>query len=580
MRARITRAARARGPLRAAALVSVFALVLAACTDGAGPPSDGPSVEAMARAVGSDVVDRLVAGYAPGRSGEIQLVPEPWSVLGQWNGGVRGPDDPRTTHATPWSYHQRVPIVLYGPDVIEPGVVSDRPVTVADVGATLSRLLGLRTRPTSGTALEEALGSGTGRPRAILVVVYDGGGWNVLERWPAAWPFLRRLVDRGAIYVNATAGSAPTVTAPVHASLGTATVPREHGIVENSMRLPTGEIGDALGDTAGDPSLLRRSTVADEWDEATGGRAWIGMVGYDVWHLPMMGAGTPGGDRDAAFLWDRHAAEIGEPWAPEPRYELPAYAPTVETLEEELHRLDLVDGAADGRWRDGDLTNEYEIPGTPAFASFAGEAALRMIEDSPVGRDPVTDLVFVELKASDYAGHLWNMESEEVRDVIATQDRVLGVLVRALEEKVGRGRYAVLVTADHGQTPNPAASAGLRIDRYAVAADIEAAFGDVVDDVHPGQAFLDLEALDRSDATVDDVARFLGAYRYREAIPEGTDVSRLPSEALDRRIFAAALPGSFLEALSPRDVAALGRGRYPEGDLTTPVPAIETLVRG
>ncbi|HWC32404.1 MAG TPA: alkaline phosphatase family protein [Actinomycetota bacterium] len=585
MPARTKRAARVPA-LRATALASLLWLLAAsACVGGRRADEaalePAPSIEAMARAAGSDVVERLASGYVEGRSGEIQLVPEPWSVLGQWNGGVRGPADPRTTHATPWSYHQRVPIVLYGPPFVRRGVVSDQPASVADAGATLAGLLGLDHVGRSGAPLDDALAPrGAHRPRAILVVVYDGGGWNVLERWPDAWPFLRRIAGKGATYVNATAGSAPTVTAPVHASLGTGTHPREHGIAENTFRLPSGEIGDALGDRAGDPSLLRRSTFADRWERVTRGRAWVGMVGYDVWHLPMMGAGTPGGDRDAAFLWDRHAAEIGEPWAPSPRYRLPRFAPTVQTLEEELRRLDLVDGAADGRWRDADLANEYEIPGTPAFASFVGEAAVRLVEESPVGRDDVTDLVFVELKASDYAGHLWNMESAAERDVLRTQDRILQRLVRALDRKAGSGRYVVAVTADHGQTPNPASTGGLRIDRYAVAADIEAAFGDVVDEVHPGQVFLDLEALRSSGRTVEDVARFLGAYRYREAIPEGTDVASLPAGALDRRVFAAALPGTFLAGLSSRDVAAFGRGDHPEGDLTTPVRAIEALVRG
>ncbi|MGH2685568.1 MAG: hypothetical protein ACRDJP_08895, partial [Actinomycetota bacterium] len=113
------------GPVLVAAIVTA-----SACTaEPAGAPA--PTLMEMARALGSDVVSALQRGYMEGRSGEILVVPEPWNVLGQWNGGLRGAADPRTTHSSPWSYHQRVPLALYGPGYIREGAVVDRSVTVA-----------------------------------------------------------------------------------------------------------------------------------------------------------------------------------------------------------------------------------------------------------------------------------------------------------------------------------------------------------------------------------------------------------------------------------------------------------------
>src|SRR5918997_1552601 len=37
-------------------------------------------------------------------------------------------------------------------------------------------------------------------PRLVVVVVWDGGGWNVLERWPDAWPTLGRMMRAGISY--------------------------------------------------------------------------------------------------------------------------------------------------------------------------------------------------------------------------------------------------------------------------------------------------------------------------------------------------------------------------------------------
>jgi hypothetical protein len=46
----------------------------------------------------------------------------------------------------------------------------------------------------------------------------------------------------------------------------------------------------------------------------------------------------------------------------------------------------------------------------------------------------------------------------------------------------------------------------------------------------------------------------------------------VPTEDLSERVFAAALPATYLAGLSEADAAALGPGVYPEGDLTSPVP--------
>ena len=568
------------------ALVAGALLLVPACSgDGTPPPSSEPArpqtIHAMARTLGRDAVERLVRGYVAGRSGEIQIVPEPWNVLGQWNGGVRGPRDPRTTHPTPWSYHQRVPIVLYGPRFVRGGVVSDRSVDVADLAPTFADLLGMPFDAPAGTPLREAVMNDARRPAAIVVVVQDGGGWNALERWPAAWPELRRLASRGTAYVNATAGSAPSITAPVHATIGTGAYPQEHGIPENTVRVPGGEIADAFGDEAGDPSLLRLPTVADAWERRNGGEPWVGLVGYETWHLPMMGTGSAGGDRDVAVLWDRHAGGLGELWAPPDRYRLPASAPETNLLERRLRGLDRADGAADGRWRGVDLANTYEVPGTPGFASFAGDAVVHVVRRAPIGDDGVTDLLFVEQKTIDYGGHLWNMESRSERDVIRAADRALARLVDELDREVGRRRYVLAVTADHGQTPNPARTGGLRIDRYALAADIEARFGaGIVTEVHPAQLFLDREAARAAGVRARDVARFIGDYRYGDGIPAGTEVDGLPASVLNRRVFAAALPGVFLAGLSGEEIERLGLGSYPEGDLTTSPRGPRRLLRG
>jgi Type I phosphodiesterase / nucleotide pyrophosphatase len=533
----------------------------------------------MARALGADVVEHLLRGYVPGRSGEILLVPEPWNVLGRWGGGLRNDADPRTSHATPWSYHQRVPVILYGPGFIERGERSSRPVDLADLAPTFAELMGFRFRAPDGHVLREALvpeADRLQRPRAIVLVAYDGGGWNVLEQWPDAWPQERRLARDGTTFLNATIGSSPSVTAPVHSTMGTGTYPETHGVAENTARLPNGEIGEVYLHRA-DPAVMRARTIADVWDRANANRPWVGLLGHHSWHLGMMGQGAraPGGDRDVAVLWDDESDEF---WTNPEFYTLPGYLPPREVLDRNVREMDASDGARDGRWRGEVLAgNPYWLPGTPAFAEYQGAAILEIVRNEPLGHDRLTDFLFVELKSTDVAGHVWNMLGREEEIILRAQDEVLARLLRELDRKVGAGRYVLAITADHGQTPMPSATGGLRIDQERLLQAVNDRFdAEVVEAVHPSEMYVDLRALGEAGVGLDEVARWVGDFRYGEGLPDGTDVEAIPDGLLDRRVFAAAVPGSFLENLTPEEIAALGPGAYEEGDLRAP-PAITAL---
>jgi predicted AlkP superfamily pyrophosphatase or phosphodiesterase len=532
----------------------------------------GPTLMQMARALGTDVMRSVVRGYVPGRSGDIALIPEPWNVLGNWQGGRAGVRDPRTTHATPWSYHQRVPITLYGPGYIRSGVVVERSVDMADLAPTYAELMDFEFEGADGRVLREALVPRSERPeppRAIVTAVFDGGGWNVLQEWPDAWPVQRGLMSSGTTFTNATNGSAPSVTAPVHATLGTGVYPRRHGIAENASRLPDGTIGDIALERA-DFQLMTAETLADAWDRSTGNRAWVGVAGYESWHLAMMGRGAQapaGGDADAAVLWDREETTF---WTNTDAYVLPRYLPGRDVFEGRLSEIDAADGARDGRWGKSPLDPDtYQYTANPAFAWYSGQVILRMALQEPIGLDDITDLAFFEFKTGDLAGHFWGMESRQFETVWREQDRILGELVETLDRRIGEGRYVLAVTADHGQTPIAENYDGLRIDRFELAEDVEDRFG-VVEVAQPSDLYVDLAALKEEGLTLEEIARWIGDYRYGEGLPTGFDVEDLTAEELDDRVFAAALPGPFLESLSEEEIDALGPGRYPEADLTSP----------
>jgi arylsulfatase A-like enzyme len=446
--------------------------------------------------------------------------------------------------------------------------VVDRPTGVVDIAPTMAALLDTGFEA-EGAALEEALltdAREAAPPKAIVVVVTDGGGWNVLEQWPQAWPAQRDLMARGTVYTNATIGSAPSVTAPVHATLGTGVYPATHGIAENTGRMPDGSI-DEVAHHEARLDLLERRTFADTWDRAGGNLPWVGMLGFESWHLPMIGPGAlaPGNDRDVGVLWEREENRF---WTNERYYTLPSL-PDASVLERRLRELDASDGAIDDRWRGEELDQgEPSFTATPAWASYFGDALQHLLAEQPIGTDDTTDLLFVEMKSGDIAGHVWNMLAPQTREVFEAQDRALDDLVRTLDARLGPDRYVLMLTADHGQSPIPEEAGGLRIDRYELHDDLNAAFDGVVEAVHPTDAFIDPERIE--DVSVEEVARFIGAYRYEDGLPDAVDPATVPPDVRTRRVFAAALPGAWLASLSPEQVASLGPGDFPEGDLHSP----------
>jgi hypothetical protein len=558
--------------------VVASALVLAAnaCTIAPpkGPPEGAPTLRQMARVVGRDVMVHLQRGYVARRSPEITLVPNPWNVVVRWSGRTLAEvrRDPRSTHPTPWDYHQRVPVVLYGPGHVRSGVVSERSIDLTDLAPTFAELLGMPFEATDGSVLGDALlprERRTGRPRLIVLVAYDGGGWNLLAQWPDAWPVQRRLGMRGTVYTNATIGSAPSVTAAVHANMGTGLYPRRHGLSENVGRLPDGAIDDVYFNR-GDPSLLQADTVADDWDRANENRPWVGLLGYESWHLGMVGKGALArdGDRDVAVLWDLEEEQF---WINEDVYDLPGSLPGRDVLDRHLRELDGRDGALDDVWMGHDLRDPNVIPGTSAFVNYQGDALRALLNSAPVGRDEQTDFLFVELKPTDFGGHIWNMIAPEEEDVLRAQDALVGELVDVLDERVGPGRYVLGLTADHGQTPVPETRGGVRIEPDVVGLRVVEYFRrPIVERTSPSGIFLDMDAVVDAGIDPEDVARFIATLRYRDVLPADADADLVPPELGDRRVFAAAFPGAFIGSLSEGDLRSFGESAFPEGDLSGP----------
>ncbi len=101
---------------------------------------------------------------------------------------------------------------------------------------------------------------------------------------------------------------------------------------------------------------------------------------------------------------------------------------------------------------------------SPFSDAYLGKLAGASIDALKLGQGGGTDYLAVSFSALDFVGHDFGPRSHEVQDVLARLDRTLGSLVAHLDAAVGRDRYVLALTADHGVSPVPEQMAAFGLD--------------------------------------------------------------------------------------------------------------------
>ena len=493
---------------------------------------------------------RIVAGTYEGRSPDLQYVPKAPHLFGSFE---------MTTHSGPWAYLQEVPVVFYGPGYIKSqgDLTLDRRVTVADIAPTFAELLGTSLpddRP--GRSISEALEPPADRPeppRMIVLVVWDGGGWNVLDEWPRAWPNLKALMAEGTSVQKAEVGSSPSVTPAIHMTMGAGDFPDAHGIVDIPMRNGN-KVVNAFPNKS--PKFMAIETLADLYDPTTDNRSKIGVMAERAWHLGMMGHGAylDGGDKDIAVL--THGAGPGETFAINPTYyRLPAYLEAVPGFETERETVDLSDGKNDGLWMGHRLQAEKEAGVTnPVWTRYQLRLLKRLWASEGFGQDAVPDLFFTNFKEVDLVGHGFNMVTPEMRSTVEHTDDVLGSLVDHLDRIVGEGRWVMAMTADHGQGPAPRTTGAWPIEIEELQRDIARMTGtrgsNLFQSQRPTGMWFDPQVMADKGIAIEDIADFILAYTIGDNIADDRAAPAVYRDRLDEKLFSAAMPTNRLDEVA------------------------------
>ena len=554
-----------RGFLHGAAVTSAAA-ILAACTGGTATAprrslSTRPSSSAIeritagqieaAKALPTEVLQRLWRGWRPDRGGEVITVPRGFDFF---DGGI--------SHSTPWPYTQDIPMVWYGPGVIPSRGAISRPVTAVDIAPTMARMIGFSDfHAPDGEPMEEVLPKGGVQPKLVVVLVWDAAGNYVLDLWPEEWPNLKGLLRNSTRYTHATVGSSPSTTAPFHATLGTGAFPRRHGVLDNFVRMPSGKLVDPWRNG---PGSMLEQTLADMYGPAMGHRAKVGAFATLPWHLGMLGHGsTDPKHRPLAVLRMKGAPTGGSngadagaegiSWglsdAQAPHYRFPSYINDLPPISRYFPYADRADGTMDGLWRGHvipDLKSGFD---TPARVPYQNRAIFEVIKREGFGHHEKPDLLFLNYKLIDEIGHKFTSSSLEMRDCIKAQDENLPVLIDFLDRQVGKGTWVLLITADHGHTADPEVSGGFRIKEPRMDAALEGHFdaspdNPLVQKIRPGWLFIDREAFARAGVTTDQVSAWLTTLTKHDT---AGDLGTVPVGQRGDKVVQAAFPATVLD---------------------------------
>ncbi|HUE88467.1 MAG TPA: alkaline phosphatase family protein [Vicinamibacterales bacterium] len=433
-------------------------------------------------------------------------------------------------------------------------------------------------------------------PKLIVMLVVDQMRFDYIDRYGKTWNRgLDRLVTEGAVFERAFYPYLNTVTCAGHATIGTGTLPYRHGVIMNEWyRRPSQRRMSCTDDPTArsvpytapaepighSPNRLRVPTLGDRLrDVSPTSRAVV---------LSMKPRSTVmlAGRRGTAVSWfaDTNVWATSTAYAPAPVAAVQQFV-TANPVERERNEVwqrvrpasDYVgtDASAHERPRTG-WTSTFPHPlsgaaGTaadrffdfwersPYSDAYLGRMAAALTRTYQLGQRDAVDYLAISFSALDYVGHDFGPASHEVQDTLFRLDRTLGDLFDVLDATVGRDRYAVAVSADHGVSAIPEAlrAAGGDAGRVLNTEVQKAAEAAMIAAHGPGSYVAHVEY---SNVYLTDEARHRAQQDRAFVQPLVTAVSQMPGVL---RVFPAHDLPSKRESVDPVERAA-ALGHHPE----------------
>jgi predicted AlkP superfamily pyrophosphatase or phosphodiesterase len=438
-------------------------------------------------------------------------------------------------------------------------------------------------------------------PKLLIMVVVDQMRFDYIDRYGHMWDGgLARLVRDGAVFERAFYPYLNTVTCAGHATISTGALPYRHGVILNEWyrraakrrmscttdpnvasvpyaapeepvghspdRLRVPSLGDRL--RAASPSsrvvalsMKPRSAVMLGGHGAT---AVTWFASSNVWATSTAFAATPAPEvqafvdghpveRDRHEVWDRRGPPAGYAGLDANPFERPPVGWTATFP----HPLAGTAGTSPDRF-----VELWER--SPYADAYLGRMAAGLTRAYQLGQRDVVDLLAISFSALDYVGHDFGPASHEVQDTLMHLDRTLASLFDVLDATVGRDRYVVALSADHGVSAIPEALGAAGGDAGRVLnAEVQKVAEAAMTAAHgPGPYVAHVEY---SNVYLTDAARQRAQQDRRFIQPLVDAVAKMPGVL--RAFSAADLPSKRASADPIERAAALGHHPEESGEI-------------
>jgi arylsulfatase A-like enzyme len=426
--------------------------------------------------------------------------------------------------------------------------------------------------------------------RLVVLVVFDQMRGDYPQRWASEFgqDGFEKLKAEGVWYNNCHLPYACSSTGPGHASISTGAPPSVHGIVENrwflrgvekpvycssgdrpNQRVPPADhdTGDGLS-----PERLLVPAVGDSFRTATHKQGRVFSLSLKDRSAVLLGGKDPSGaycfdTEDGQFHTSTYYRERVHPWV-ESFNASGAADRWVGRAWERLGSQQTYDRLAGP----DDVIGEGSSPASRVFPhalpADRGRKYYSALEVTPfgndllwefakaaivwenLGREDAPDLLLLSYSSNDLIGHKYGPDSHEVMDVTLRSDRLLASMTAFLDDRVGAGKYAVVVTADHGVCPLPEAPTAPPGTRRVTPEQVAAGLGEALDTVFgqvgrvPGRwieksfgatfpwLYLDRRYIEDRGIPVEDVERYAEQWLgNRPAVQAAFGRSRLQAES-------------------------------------------------
>jgi predicted AlkP superfamily pyrophosphatase or phosphodiesterase len=335
------------------------------------------------------------------------------------------------------------------------------------------------------------------KPKLVVAIIIEQLRFDQIEKFAdrLGQNGIRRLLNEGTSFQNASYQYMLTQSAPAHATISTGTEPAWHGITSDNWYLALRNeyiycskdmnvrpAGDTLPSGSHSPVNLLASTFTDELKMATGGNSKVFGIGLKE-HPAIFSAGH---SADGAYWFDNASGSwISSSWYID---SLPAWVndfnarkypeaffysqwdllKPLQDYSDCISDTNVFEAGFNGQnyfpydlrkiGNKGNPAPRHDlsiIQETPFGNTLTTSFAKELIENENLGRDDISDFLAICYTSTDYIGHRFGPSSYEMADAIFRLDKEIEDIMTYLVDSIGKKNILVYFTSAHGISEIP-----------------------------------------------------------------------------------------------------------------------------